>query len=215
MSSRTFEARTSAGTCYFCGPIARGALVFYLTAKATGDSPERPLTPAEEREVRAYGRAVASARRFGRAAPQAPAWLWERMVHVSCASRNGFPTPRGETEARRGTRTVGRAHGVGIIPEVQAVPAPAPAPVVEVPAQPVAAGLAAAGVRVQPVANVQAAPARRNVRPAAAHNSLPSEGGVARFALLDLSTAPRVGTPADNVQADPGATRFALLDLDD
>jgi hypothetical protein len=115
MSSASFTVRTNSGTCYFCrAAFTRGASAFYLTAKALLDAPERPLTPSEERQAKAHGREVAFARRNNRPLPTAPAWLWERMVHVACANGANFPTPGRETTARRGTRVVGAAHGVSV-----------------------------------------------------------------------------------------------------
>ena len=165
MSSPAFNVRTSNGACYFCtSPFVVGERAFYLTAKALRDTPERPLTPNEERQARTFGREVAAARRARTALPTAPAWLWERMVHPACASRAGFPSPRGETEAQRGTRTTGVAHGVSVTPVATATvatggtPVAIPAPVAPTPVDAGFAAALVAGGSLAPAIDTSALP---------------------------------------------------------
>ena len=118
MSSRPFNARNTSGTCYFCAQddatdtgINRGDRVLYLTARAVGDAPGRPLNTRELRLWRTLGRERKAARKARRPVPKGPEWLWDRMVHVACAQTASFPIPGGEASPINGTRWRGYADG--------------------------------------------------------------------------------------------------------
>lgn len=132
MASGQFSARRSAGSCYFCGPIFAGDMVYYMTAYSRSGSPERPLSSEELREYKRHVRdRMAGRGRYGRRStgpvPVAPDWLWERLVHVDCASREGYAIPGRTTDARPGTRDVGMSHGASIGQVEPAEPASATA----------------------------------------------------------------------------------------
>ena len=118
MSSRPFNARNTSGTCYFCARddaddtrIKRGDRVLYLTARAVGDAPGRPLNTRELKIWRRLGRERKVARKARRPVPKGPEWLWDRMVHVTCATACSFPVPGGEASPINGTRWRGYADG--------------------------------------------------------------------------------------------------------
>ncbi|MCI0560892.1 MAG: hypothetical protein MN733_20600 [Nitrososphaera sp.] len=43
--------------------------------------------------------------------------VWERMVHLICADQAGYSVPGGQTEAHKGSRTIGTAHRVSSVAE--------------------------------------------------------------------------------------------------
>lgn len=200
MSSRTFEARTNSGVCHFCEQnILRGAEVLYLSCVADAEgNPGRPLSRQQEREYRILVRDRMNARRIGREAPLAPAWLWEQIVHVDCAQTRGYSVPGGRTDARRGTRTVGWNHGARTLAPAALVLAPArPAPA----ARPAMPGHA-------PVLALVAVP---DVKPAGSE----TDASVERFRRLDLSGEPEgLAGRLEDAGVDASVERFKLLDLD-
>jgi len=220
MSSRVFYARTGTGECYFCrANFATGERVFYMTAKALRDTPERPLTPREERAAAQHGRAVRAARANRETAPAAPAWLWERLVHAACARRAGFPVPGAATEARVGTRTVGHSHGVGVAGTPVTAPASAPVAPTATAVDPITAAVDSAArgtpVTVPPVA---VAPERfnpyRSIIPAPVAPVAPTAtapGAALRARVFDLDPNPAPGSAP--VNPEPGF-KPRRLDLD-
>ena len=116
-SSRAFTVRRDSGTCDLCeAGFAKGNRAFYMTARINDDGALRNLTREEKEEVKKeVKKAFRRSRRAGRKGRGNLnlSWLWERMVHVECASGHGFEVPTGETRARRGTRTTGWNHKAG------------------------------------------------------------------------------------------------------
>lgn len=217
MSSRVFNARTASGACYFCRLAFRvGDPAFYMTAFASGEAPERPLTPAELATWRSLGRTRRAARtRRERQAIVSPAWLWDRMVHPDCAGAAGFPVPGAETTAQRGTRVIGHVHGTTAVGASESTPAPAvstreaareaaPAGFAGIVAETAGTAQAAreAARRIVPswVASMAATPEATREREAAI---------AAREAARLARTAPAVSTPAPAPEPTPAPGEYA------
>lgn len=219
MSSRPFDARRTAGTCYFCSEaLCAGERVLFLTARAVGDTPGRPLNARELRIWRRLGRerkAARAERRRGRRTPDpvAPEWLWDRMVHVPCARNAGFPIPGGMADARPGTRSVGHHHGA------QTNAATAPESDAQRQAREAMEALEAQARQArQAEAQARRERREREARERAEARRQAREAREAQ-ARAEREAAEREAAEAEAFERlrreEPGAARFRLLNLDD